>query len=284
MRVTACLLVACAMFAVMSVQPAHAERSPQRRLCTGAYDVDWGREIAACTSLIESGKETPQNEVVDYVNRGNAYGRGGEFDRAIADYNEAIRLDPKKRVAYANRGVIYAAKGEFDRAIADQSEAIRLDPKDPDYAKDYANRGRAYLYSGALSKTLADLYQASELDPKYAYAALWGDIVSKRSNLPSRLADAAKQLDMTQWPAPIIRLYLGQMTFDAMLAAADDPDANKKKAQLCEAHFYGGEFALQQGRKVEAKHLLGIAAADCPKTFIEYYSAKAELKTIGAHP
>ena len=146
----------------------------------------------------------------------------------------------------------------------------------------HRNRGGVYLYSGALSKALADFNQASELDPKYAYAALWVDIVSKRSNLPSRLADAAKQIDMTKWPAPVIRLYLGQLTLEAVLAAADDPDAKTKKGQVCEANFFGGELALQRGQKDEARRLLGLAAGDCPKTFIEYDSAKAELKALDA--
>ncbi len=95
--------------------------------------------------------------------RGIAYDRKGEHDRAIADYAEAIRLDPKSAKAYYNRGiaydhkasmtapspismrpsastrktrtpiisrgVAYNRKGDYDRAIADYGEAIRLDPQ-----------------------------------------------------------------------------------------------------------------------------------------------------------
>ena len=57
------------------------------------------------------------------------YGDKGDYDRAIADYDEAIRLDPRYAVAYYNRGVAYCDKGDYDRAIADYNEAIRLDPK-----------------------------------------------------------------------------------------------------------------------------------------------------------
>jgi lipoprotein NlpI len=281
MRVIACLLLASTLFALVGLQSAHAEPSPQWRLCTGKPDVEWDRQIEACTALIESGKETRPDQAVAHDDRGLAYAVKGDIDRAIADYSEAIRLDPKDVWAHHNRGLAYAAKGDFDRAIADFSEAIQLDPKD---VLAYKGRGIAYLYSGTLPKALADLNQASEMDPKNAYTALWVEIVSKRSNLPSRLADATKQIDMTQWPAPIIRLYLGQSTLAAVLAAADDPDAHTKKAQVCEANFYGGEFALQRGRKDEAKRLIGLAAADCPKTFIEYDSATAELKALGANP
>jgi tetratricopeptide (TPR) repeat protein len=53
----------------------------------------------------------------------------GENDRAIADYDKTIALDPKYAIAYDNRGIAYKAKGDNDRAIADHNEAIRLDPK-----------------------------------------------------------------------------------------------------------------------------------------------------------
>jgi len=102
--------------------------------------------------------------------------------------------------------------------------------------------------------------------------------------LPSRLDQAMTQIDMTKWPAPVIRLYLGQMTPAAVLAAADDPDAITKKGQVCEANFYSGELALQQSNKENAMQLFRLAAADCPKSFIECKGANEELKALGVTP
>jgi len=51
------------------------------------------------------------------------------------------------------------------------------------------------------------------------------------------------------WPAPVIWLYLGQTTPEAVLATAGDPVAYKQKDQVCEANFFSGELALQQGSK-----------------------------------
>jgi tetratricopeptide (TPR) repeat protein len=50
------------------------------------------------------------------------------MDRAIADYTEALRLDPKYTFAYYNRGDAYRYNGDLDRAIADYTEALRLVP------------------------------------------------------------------------------------------------------------------------------------------------------------
>jgi lipoprotein NlpI len=267
--------------------------------------------IAACSRAIASGRYRGSNLAELYTNRGVEWRAKGDNDRAIADYTEAISLDPKYAVAYNNRGLAWSAKGDLDRAIADYDSAIQLDPKnalaydnrgkawkdkgnyeraiadynevirlDPKYATGYFSRGRANLYAGALPKALADLNQASELNPKHVYTALWLDIVKKRSKLPSGLAEATKQIDMTKWPAPVVRLYLGQLTPEAVLDAADDPNAETKKGKVCEANFYTGELALQQGKKDEARRLFGLAAADCPKGFVEYEGAKAELQAL----
>jgi lipoprotein NlpI len=238
---------------------------------------DYDRAIADCTEAIR----LDPKYAFAYNNRCFANALKGDYDRAIVDCTEAIQLDPKYAFAYNNRGLVYNAKDDDDRAIADYTEAIRLDPK---YALAYKNRARVNLYAGALPEAMADLNQARELDPKDAYAALWLDIVNKRSNLPSRLAEATKQIEMTKWPAPVIRLYLGQLTPEAVLAAADDPDLSTKKNQVCEANFYTGEFTLQRNDKGETTRLFRLAAAGCPKSFNEYEGAVAELKALGATP
>jgi Flp pilus assembly protein TadD len=50
------------------------------------------------------------------------------YDRAIADYNEALRLDPNKTNAYVNRGYAYSNKGDYRHARAEYEKALQLDP------------------------------------------------------------------------------------------------------------------------------------------------------------
>ena len=96
--------------------------------------------------------------------RGDFWYDKKEYDRAIADYDQAIRLDPKYTWAYNNRGRAWYDKGEYDRAIADYDQAIRLDPK---YTWAYNNRGRAWYDKGEYDKAIADYGEAIRIDPKY---------------------------------------------------------------------------------------------------------------------
>ena len=70
--------------------------------------------------------------------RGLAWRRSGNLDRAIADFDQAIRLNPKDVAAYNNRAMALADRRDFDRAAADYDQALKLDPK---YALAYLNRG-----------------------------------------------------------------------------------------------------------------------------------------------
>jgi lipoprotein NlpI len=213
-----------------------------------------------------------------YIGRGYNYQEKGEPERATADYNEAILLDPQNPLAYMDLGSVHESKGEFDLAIADYNEAIRLMPR---FTMAYRNRGRARLYGGNVARAFTDLSQATELNPKDAYSQLWLDIVGQRNGAPSRLAQSISAVDMTRWPAPVIRLFLGQLTPAAVLAAADDPNAKRKAEQICEANLYAGEFFLRQD-KSEAARLFRVAVNDCPiQNFTERNAAKTELKLLG---
>jgi Flp pilus assembly protein TadD len=68
-----------------------------------------------------------------------------------------IRLDPNSAIDYCNRGAAYGRKGNHEKAISDFTEAIQLDPT---YALAYYNRGAAYLRTGNRAKADADLATA----------------------------------------------------------------------------------------------------------------------------
>lgn len=283
----------------------------KRDIADCLQEADPEKQIAGCTRVIEDAKQPERVRAAAHYNRGNALAAKGDQDGAIADYDAAIKLNPKDSRAHNNRGTAWRDKGDAERAMADFAEAAKLDPRNSDahynlgnaYAgKDdsakaiaaysaaikadwrnanaYVARAIAQLYAGAAAKAQADLAVAARIAPTNAYAALWLDIVQRRAKRPGTLA-AARRLDMTAWPAPVIKLWRGEIAADALLAAADNANAATKQAQVCEAHFYGGELALLNGTKDEATKMFENAAKECPAPFLERIAANAELKALG---
>ncbi|MBI3704001.1 MAG: tetratricopeptide repeat protein [Rhizobiales bacterium] len=96
--------------------------------CKGNPGVDWDIQIGACTAAIQSGRWRGKNLDWAFINRGMVYSAKGEYDRAITDYNQAIKLNPSSSKAYNNRANAYYRKGEYARAIPDYDRALKIDP------------------------------------------------------------------------------------------------------------------------------------------------------------
>lgn len=123
--------------------------------------------LEGCAELILWGRETQRNLSIAYNNRGLAYEVMRDHDEAIADFDEAIWLDPKFAHAMYNRGISYVAKGDYVRAIASFTDAIRVDPK---YALALDSRGSAYRSKGDYENAIADYSAAIKADPTSVYA------------------------------------------------------------------------------------------------------------------
>jgi tetratricopeptide (TPR) repeat protein len=157
--------------------------------------------IAACSRAITSGMLSGTDLVLAFLNRGAEYYQQQDYDHAIADFNDGIKLDPRYALAFYNRGLAYKAKQDYDHALADYGEAIKLDPEyalafrgrgnayyamqdydraltdyneaiklDPDSAVEFNNRGNAYYAKQDYDHAIADYNEAIKLDPKYALA------------------------------------------------------------------------------------------------------------------
>jgi tetratricopeptide (TPR) repeat protein len=103
-----------------------------------------------------------------HLQRGEDFSSGHDYDRAIDEYNTAIRLKPDYAEAYNDRGFAYYLKGDAERAIADYTRAIALRPN---YPKAYNSRGVVYMAHGyGRAKAVADFDRAIALKPDFRYA------------------------------------------------------------------------------------------------------------------
>jgi tetratricopeptide (TPR) repeat protein len=99
--------------------------------------------------------------------RGNAYRGRHDEDHAIADYDQAIKLDPNDAVLFRDRGLAYRAKHDFDRALADYNQALQIDPG---YRDAINERGLTYDNKGDYDRAIADFSEAARIDPTFAQA------------------------------------------------------------------------------------------------------------------
>jgi tetratricopeptide (TPR) repeat protein len=152
--------------------------------------------IAGCSAIIEDGTEPASQLAIAYSNRANAYVRLQQVQRAMADYDAAVRYDPNLAEAFYNRAVLATALEDFVKAKADADEAIRLRPDlgaawlqrgivqalsknfraaiddfsevirlEPQAADAYLNRGYAKLEAGMKAEGEADVAKAKSIDP-----------------------------------------------------------------------------------------------------------------------
>lgn len=105
---------------------------------------------------------TPQQASIAVMRRGNCYYAKHDLERAIADYDRALRLNPKNPGAYDNRANALDARGDLDNAIRDYNESIRLNPRN---SLVFVNRGSLLVEKGDLAGALADYAKTLALNP-----------------------------------------------------------------------------------------------------------------------
>jgi lipoprotein NlpI len=214
-----------------------------------------------------------------YVGRGNAWGLKNDSDRAIADFDAAININAQDKTALGSRAFEWVAKGDYARAIADQDAVIRLDPKS---STAYFGRARARFYSGDFKGAIPDLQQALKVEPN-SYTVIWLYLARMRAGAPSDeanelLEQGTADIRGGSWPWPIVALYVGRTDVDSVMAAATDRDAKRQRDQLCEAAFYVAEWHLVRNERDRALAQLKTAQSECPRDFMEHEGAVAELR------
>jgi len=131
-----------------------------------------GREpearIAACTRLLSA------NPASFYAigNRGIAYRRVGDYDRALADIETALRMKPHLAGLYSERGMIFARTGQNTAALRDFDEALR---RDANLIQAYFERAMVYEVTGQHERAKADIESALDRDFKLV-AGMYADL------------------------------------------------------------------------------------------------------------
>jgi tetratricopeptide (TPR) repeat protein len=175
--------------------PAYAA-SPQGKLRLASYEAK--RVIRYAPPIRD------RTDAREFVTRGNHYYTNGEYDNALRDFDEAVRLDPKNAKAYYGRACARTRLDQDVKALADFSEAIKLDPKD---VSSFVDRSVLHAHRGEWQLAIDDCDSALKIDPKYV-AAITNRAMIRATCVDQAFRDATKALkdarqacDLTGWKA-----------------------------------------------------------------------------------
>ena len=143
--------------------------------------------LRACSEVIAGARFNADDKARAYRNRGNLRADAGAGAQAVADFNEAVRLNPNEVAGYAGRARARLATQDLDGAIADYSDALRLTPGTASF---HVGRGHAHFVRGDTTAAIADFTEAIRLNPNSPSAYNRRGLAHRRSgNLERALED-----------------------------------------------------------------------------------------------
>ena len=133
-----------------STEPATDPQVDPAPCVAAAAANDADRIIAICGALVDNDKTLRADRIKALIARAGAYNRKDLIDRAIGDYDTALRLDPTLADIFNIRGELWRKKGDRPRALADFGAAIKLNPDHPAAKANYKSLAQELERIGAL--------------------------------------------------------------------------------------------------------------------------------------
>ncbi len=207
-----------------------------------------------------------------YNNRGETKSKLGDKKGAIADYNIAIGIDPQSFKTYVNRGVVKSDLNDNKGAIEDYNIALSINPQ---FAEAYSNRGYAKYELDDKKGAMEDFNIALSINPKFANAYNNRGILKYRSgDKPGAIADynTAIRIDPKYGEAYANRANIKSESGDIKGAIADYDLAIKISPQSAEAYFARGKNRSKLGDKKGAMVDYDMAIQLAPQLVKAYIS------------
>jgi len=189
-----------------------------------------------------------------------------------------IAAHPNRPDGYFARAALSLAAGQYAQAISDCDIAIGLEVATVRVSVvDHA--AWKSFDDGRFQEAIDNLGDNSIRATGQPYTLLLLHLARARLGRDDtqELARAVEAAGDSDWPAPVLAFYLGQIDQDQLFAAADNgPDYEARNGQRCEANFYAGEAASLHGRPDDARDLLDRAIDHCPSGYAEARAAVGE--------
>ena len=211
------IFLAIALLALGDTSSAQSN-DDAKKCAAEAEPSDFDLSIDYCTQAIQSGALSDQDLAIVFNNRGLAYYNKKDYERAVQDYDHAIRLGLSDADLFYRRGLVYFDKNDYNRAIQDFDQALRLNA---DNVAVLQKRGWAYESKKDYDQAIRDYDRAISLQPNDGPAFIRRASALQEKRLYERaLADyeTATQVDpkfASERSKGFLFFYLGRMTQSA---------------------------------------------------------------------
>ncbi len=177
------------------------------------YFLFFQREPQKAIADINKALELQPDYNMAYAMRGNVYASLGNIQQALADLNQAIQIKPEEAHHYFFRGQVYKKIKDYPKAIADFKKAIELEPQNPEH---YVTRGSYYLLElKDRPKAIEDYTKAAELAPEGSFnkGSAYSQLASLYYEMPP--VDKKKATDNAQKSVEQFTKYLSTIPKDS---------------------------------------------------------------------
>jgi len=241
--------------------------------------VESEEEERAATADIASGRLTNKQLSQAYLARAWTRESLARYDDALEDTKRALELDGKNDSAQETMAFELKMLGRFDEARRQYQKAEQQ--VHDDYSL-HMGRGQLSYYSAQFAEAQADFRRAASVakeDEQLQHALIWLFLASAKAG-----ADAKAQVEpylhtaSRSWPGPAVNLFMGNMDVEPLLQSARNADEKTALKNLCEAHFFIGQYYLLKGDVAKANREFEQTIATDVRQYVEFVYAKWELQ------
>ena len=176
-----------------------------------------------------------------------------EFEQAIAEYRQALALNPNSPIIYNRLGVAYSELKQYDAALDAYQRALALSPMT---AEPHYNMGLVYLKQGDLPRALKAFKRATTINTEWgeAYTGL-GEVYLKQGDFGQAIHayKQATRLNLNKNPSAILglgKVYAKQERWDEAITAVEK--AIEIQVDNTEAHYQLAQIYIKRGEKEKA--------------------------------
>src|SRR6266850_8474642 len=208
----------------------------------------------AATALATKAIETDPKNPRGYFVRARFYEEGSEPAKALADYDQTLKLDPRMAEAWQNRGIIHFKLANIDESISDFDQFLKLNPVQAPY---HWQRGICYYYAERFEDGRKQFELHQTVNPNDVENAVWHFLcVARSAGLEKARASLIPIGEDARVPMMQIHaLFAGKAKSEDVLKAAraGEPAEPELHRRLFYAHLYLGLYCEAIGNETQAR-------------------------------